>query len=126
MSCRCNAHGHSSAPRLVFSGAGIIALGLLLSGDNLMHAQGETQVPTLVSRSPLPSATGVSTQITVRAIFSEPIQPATLSFELRNASNAIVPAASSYDNETQTHRTIWLAARRSRQRLAAPGILPAT
>jgi glucose/arabinose dehydrogenase/phosphodiesterase/alkaline phosphatase D-like protein len=67
-----------------------------------LRAQGDTQPPAVVSRSPSPSATTVSTQIIVRAIFSEAIQPATLSFVLRNSGGTIIPATATYDSDTLT------------------------
>jgi phosphodiesterase/alkaline phosphatase D-like protein len=51
--------------------------------------------PTMTSRSPLPGATGMALSTTVTATFSEALDPATVStgtFELRNATEALVTA----------------------------------
>jgi glucose/arabinose dehydrogenase len=80
-----------------------IAVFLTLFTDGApLRAQADTQPPTVVSRSPAPSATGVSTQIVILASFSEPIQPSTLSFVLRNSGGTVIPATPSYDNATRT------------------------
>src|SRR5688572_1494131 len=65
-------------------------------------AQEDTQPPVVVSRSPGPSGAGISTQVSVRAVFDEPIQANTLSFVLRNAGGVAVPSGVSYDAATRT------------------------
>jgi hypothetical protein len=65
----------------------------------------DTTAPTVVSKTPAAGASGISTASTVTATFSEAIAPATVNtttFELRNASNALVPAAVAYDVATKT------------------------
>ncbi len=61
--------------------------------------------PTLSSRSPAPGATSVATYETVKVVFSEPMNSSSISsssFELRNASNTLIPAAVTYDPATRT------------------------
>ena len=65
----------------------------------------DTTAPTVVSKAPAAGATGVSIATTVTATFSEAIAAATVNtgtFELRNAANALVPAAVTYDIGTKT------------------------
>ena len=62
----------------------------------------DTTPPTVTAEAPAPNATGVGTNSTVTAIFSESIQSATLSFVLKDASNNTVAAAVSYTDTTHT------------------------
>ncbi len=65
----------------------------------------DTTVPTVVAVSPTSGATGVSLAANVTATFSESMNAATITtstFELRNSSNALVPAAVSYDVASRT------------------------
>jgi hypothetical protein len=65
----------------------------------------DTTPPTVTSTLPANGATEVSATAQVRAVFSEAIDQSTLdatTFELRNASNALVPATVSYDAATRT------------------------
>ncbi len=58
--------------------------------------------PTVVQNSPTPGAVNVSTRTTVRASFSEPVQPGSIVFELRNPANVLMPAALAYDDAAST------------------------
>jgi hypothetical protein len=61
--------------------------------------------PTVVSTSPASGAGVVATTATVEATFDEALTPATVNpatFELRDAANALVPAAVSYNIYTYT------------------------
>ncbi len=65
----------------------------------------DTTPPTVTAQSPAIGATGVATNTVVTATFSEAIDATTLStttFELRNASNALVPATVNYNASTRT------------------------
>ena len=65
----------------------------------------DTTPPTVTGRSPASGATGVSISTSVTATFSEALDPATVNastFELRTASNALVPAAVSWNASTLT------------------------
>ena len=65
----------------------------------------DTVPPTITSRSPTNGATDISLGTTVTATFSEAMNPATIttsSFELRDASNALVPATITYIASTRT------------------------
>ncbi len=65
----------------------------------------DTTAPTVVAVSPTSGATGVSLAANVTATFSESMNAATITtstFELRNSSNALVPAAVSYDVASRT------------------------
>ena len=71
------------------------ALAALLSATWMApapRAQTDSTPPALTSRSPAPGATGVSALVNLRALFSEAIQPATLTMELRTATNQLVAA----------------------------------
>ncbi len=61
--------------------------------------------PSVASTTPANTATGVGITSAVRAVFNEPLDPATVSgatFELRNASNTVVAATVSYDVASRT------------------------
>ncbi|MBC8074695.1 MAG: Ig-like domain-containing protein, partial [Chloroflexales bacterium] len=65
----------------------------------------DTTPPTVSSVSPTVGATDVSTTEPLSVVFSEPLDPTTVSaatFELRDASNALVPATVSYSAATRT------------------------
>jgi hypothetical protein len=61
----------------------------------------ETIPPSLTNRSPSPSAT-VAGNTNVTATFSEPVQAASIAFELRDSLNAAVAAVVTYDANTRT------------------------
>jgi len=65
-------------------------------------AQGDTQPPRVSSQSPAAGAVGVSITINVTAAFNEPVQPASIAFVLRDASNAVVPSSLSYNAAIRT------------------------
>jgi methionine-rich copper-binding protein CopC len=58
--------------------------------------------PTVVNRSPAAGATNTAIIGNVTATFSEPIDPTTLSFALREPDNDVVPATVTYDAATRT------------------------
>ncbi len=61
--------------------------------------------PSVVSFSPANGSTGISINTSLSAVFNEAIDPATINgstFELRNASNVLVPATVSYNTSTRT------------------------
>jgi hypothetical protein len=60
--------------------------------------------PTVVERLPLPNATSAGFQPDVTAKYSEPINPATVSFTLRNAGGVVVPSNVTYDAPTLTSK----------------------
>ena len=62
----------------------------------------DTTPPALSIQSPPPNGTGVSTSISVLAVFNEPIQAATLQMVLLNSSNVVQPSQLTYDSSTQT------------------------
>jgi methionine-rich copper-binding protein CopC len=64
----------------------------------------DTQPPTVTGRTPVPGATGVATTSTVTATFNESVQPGSITFELRDPQNALVPATVTYDDPTRTAR----------------------
>jgi YVTN family beta-propeller protein len=67
----------------------------------------DTTPPTVATTSPAGGATGVSRNTSVSATFNEAVDAATVSgatFELRDAANAVVAAAVSYDAGTRTAR----------------------
>ena len=65
----------------------------------------DTTPPTVTARNPASGASGVATGTLVTATFSEAIDAATINtstFELRNASNALVTATVAYNAATRT------------------------
>ncbi|MGZ8906989.1 MAG: DUF4082 domain-containing protein, partial [Methylobacter sp.] len=71
------------------------------------NAGSDTTAPTVTSQSPSPNATGVPTNATVTATFSETMDEATISgstFELRGPApdNALINAIVSYNASTRT------------------------
>jgi hypothetical protein len=65
----------------------------------------DTTPPTVTSTSPANNATGVATTASVSASFSEAVDAATVgasTFELRDASNTLVPATVTYSSATRT------------------------
>src|SRR5215510_5476122 len=62
----------------------------------------DTTPPTVTVMSPPAGATSISVNVNVRATFSEDILPSSLSFVLRDASNAVVVATMTYDGATKT------------------------
>jgi methionine-rich copper-binding protein CopC len=57
---------------------------------------------TVTSETPAPNATGVSVYASVTAVFSEPIQPGTLNFVLRDDKTNPISATVTYNDATQT------------------------
>jgi hypothetical protein len=62
----------------------------------------DTAGPAVTGRTPAPGATGVAATTTVTASFSEAIQPATLTFALRDGQGAIVASSVTYSAATLT------------------------
>ena len=60
----------------------------------------DTTPPTVTATTPAPGAAGVSASATVMATFSEPVHD--ISFELRDAANALVATTLSYNASTNT------------------------
>lgn len=61
--------------------------------------------PSVASVSPISGASGIGVNTSISAIFSEPLDAATVgttTFEVRNASNVLVPASVSYNASTRT------------------------
>ena len=63
---------------------------------------GDTTPPTVVNRSVAPGATNVSTQVTVRVTFSEPVLDTSIAFTLKDSGNVQVPAVLTYDSAART------------------------
>ena len=85
----------TSGSRLFVRVAGAWASVALTGGPSAPAA------PTVVSRSPAPGATGVALDTKVTATFSEPVQPASISFRLSDGS-APVAATVAYEDATRT------------------------
>lgn len=64
----------------------------------------DNQAPRISNRSPLAGATGVATTTNVTATFDEPVDPASIGFELRGPGNTLVPANVTYDGPSRTAR----------------------
>jgi len=80
----------------------IVALADISVAPQAALAQGDTQPPRVSSQSPAAGAVGVSITINVTAAFNEPVQPASIAFVLRDASNAVVPSSLSYNAAIRT------------------------
>ena len=65
------------------------------------HAQ-DAQPPTIIGQSPSPGAIGQVLNSNVTVTFSEPIQPSSVGFVLRDSASTVVPASVSYDAATHT------------------------
>ena len=74
----------------------------VLCSTQTAWAQGDSQPPTIIGQSPAPGVNGQAVNGNVTVTFSEPIQPASLAFVLRDSSNIVVPASLSYDASTHT------------------------
>jgi hypothetical protein len=89
----------------------------------------DTTPPNVSAISPAANATGVPVATTPTAIFSEPVQAATVSFVLRDPGNAVVPATVTYDSATNTAKvtpsSLLAASPRTRRRSTAPRTSPA-
>ena len=66
------------------------------AGSSVLRAQGGVAA-SVVAQSPMAGAVNVSTRTTVRATFDEPVQPASIAFELRDVNGNLVAAALTYD-----------------------------
>jgi glucose/arabinose dehydrogenase len=86
--------------RIVWGGA----VATLLTGyfSPAAGGQGDVTPPTLAAQSPAANATGVSTLISVKAVFSEPIQSGTLVMQLRNSASQLLGAVVTYDAASRT------------------------
>src|SRR5829696_5880713 len=62
----------------------------------------DTTPPTVTSTSPSANATGVPSTTTVSATFSEPVQPGTVTFTVKNSAGTTVAATQSYDSASRT------------------------
>ena len=84
--------------------AAIALLGAVVLAGSLsgVPAQGDTQAPIITGHSPAAGSGSVGTTVTVTATFSEPVQPASIAFSLKNAANVLVPATVAYDAPTRT------------------------
>jgi len=71
----------------------VLVLASLLLAVEEAAAQADTQPPKVSSVSPSAGATAVSIAGNLIAAFDEPVQPSSISFVLRDASNAVVPRA---------------------------------
>lgn len=66
------------------------------------RAQGDSQPPTIVGRTPSPGWICQALGTNITATFSESIQPASISFVLQDSANTTLPASVSYDDSTHT------------------------
>jgi Bacterial Ig-like domain len=80
----------------------VLALASVFLAVEEAAAQADTQPPNVSSHSPSAGATGVSATVNLTAAFSEPVQPSSISFVLRDASNAVVPASVTYNAASRT------------------------
>jgi hypothetical protein len=62
----------------------------------------DNRAPAVVGQQPAPNATGVPENTAVSGTFDEPVDPASIVFELRNAGGAPVGGSTAYDAATKT------------------------
>jgi hypothetical protein len=62
----------------------------------------DTTPPTVVGTAPAPGASGVAPSSNLTATFSERVQPATISFVLRDPGGNVVPATLTYNDTNHT------------------------
>ena len=62
----------------------------------------DTAKPTVTSRNPAPGSTDAGTGTNVTATFSEPVQQASITAELRGPGGTLVPATTAYDGTSRT------------------------
>jgi methionine-rich copper-binding protein CopC len=72
--------------------------------DVVFDTQGaaDTTPPTVTAQTPAAGATGIAVGSSPTATFSEPVQSASINFQLRDAANAAVPATVTYDAASRT------------------------
>jgi glucose/arabinose dehydrogenase len=87
-----------AAARRIAGGIGLVVLAQAAAAT----AQGDTQPPGVSSQSPAAGATGVAITVNVTAAFTEPVQPASIAFVVRDASNTVVPSTLTYSAATRT------------------------
>ena len=74
---------------------------------DVVFVPADTTAPTVESVIPASDAAGVARDTVVAVMFSEPLDPASLTsstFRLRDANGTVIPAAVSYDAATRTAR----------------------
>src|SRR5208337_2901475 len=69
-----------------------------------------TPPPTVTSQTPASGATNVSTDTSLSATFSEPVQPGSISFALQGSSGSSVSGSLTYNAPTNTITFVPLAA----------------
>ncbi len=79
----------------------LFMLGSSVLGVPSARAQ-DLQPPTIIGQSPSPGVNGQPVNSNVTVTFSEPIQPASVAFVLRDSANTVVPANLSYDASSYT------------------------
>ncbi len=81
----------------------IVVLTATSHGAGSSHLSAQSGVAaSVVAQSPMPGAVNVSTRTTVRATFDEPVQPASIAFELRDINGNLIAAAPTYDAASMT------------------------
>src|ERR1044072_1700487 len=87
---------------LTLSGAADLAGNVMAGPITWTFPPPDTIAPTVTARSPVPNATAVPISSTASATFSEAVQSGTITFELRDGSNNLVSATTSYNSGTNT------------------------
>jgi hypothetical protein len=89
-------YGTSGFPTETFNGANYWV-------DVVFHTTATDTVPPAVTgRSPAANATAVQTSASVTATFNEDVTPGSITFVLRDPTNALVPASVTYDQDSRT------------------------
>ena len=76
-----------------------------VTGNYVVTFTGDTEPPTVFLKTPVDGAVDVAANTTVKATFSESMDPATIgvsTFELRGPAGALVPAAVTFESGTNT------------------------
>lgn len=83
----------------IFAFASIV---IVMTGLVLRAQPGDMQPPSITVAVPSSGATGVAVTTTIRVTFNEPVQPASVTIQLRDANSVLVSGIPSYDATTRT------------------------
>ena len=72
------------------------------SGSVVASYAADTTAPTVTANTPGDGASSVTTLVQPTVTFSEDVQPASISFIVKDAANNVVPGTVSYDSTTRT------------------------
>ena len=71
-------------------------------GVDVLFDDRDTYGPAVLSQTPLPDSSSISTSTRPQAVFGEAVAPSSISFSLKDTAGAAVSGTTSYDAETRT------------------------